>query len=239
MKILILSIYSDSNDYNKMIEIQKKYINLNKNIDVYFIKFENQIEEIIINDNIISIKGEESAMNIINKTIIALDYLINIKKKVYDYIIRTNISTIINFKNLINYLDNAPKDKFYSGGIYMELSWLDHKYGINEENIEKYKLKNLLYVQGTSIILSFDVVEQILYHKNIINKDIIDDVSIAVFIRDKLPDTYKNIGCHTAKYSINEYNDDCIFIRNKLFSQKREIDIERMTNIINTYFINN
>jgi hypothetical protein len=242
MRILILSICSDSKIYNKMIQLQKLYINSNKDVDVYFIKFGEQNEEIIVKDNIISIKGEESAMNIINKTIISLEYLINIEKKKYDYIVRTNISTIINIKNLIEYLHTAPINNFYSGGIYMKLNWLDYEYGINEETIEKYNLNNLLYVQGTSIILSFDVVQKIICYKKSINTDIIDDVSIAVFIRDLLPDAYNNISIYTAKYCINNYIDDCVFIRNKLFTSEnyeRVMDIERMKNIINTYLIVN
>jgi hypothetical protein len=223
-----------------MFQLQKKYIHSNKDIDAYFIKFEEQSEEIIVKDNIISIKGKEFPMNIINKTIIALDYLINIEKKIYDYVIRTNISTVINIKNLIEYLNSVPINNFYSG-IYMFLTWLDYKYGINEENIEKYNLKNLLFVQGTSIILSFDVAQKIIFHKKDINKDIIDDVSIAMFIRDLIPHAYNNITTYKIKYCVNEYIEDSVFIRNKSVTRENykkeiDIDIENISNVINKIY---
>ena len=126
----------------------------------------------------------------------------------------------------------------------MKLSWTDPKYGINEENIKKYNLKDLMFIQGTSIILSFDVAQQLILYKEMIKTDIIDDVSIAVFIRDLLPDAYNNVFNYEAKYCVNDYSEDCIFIRNNLFttenySTNRSIDIENMKKIINTYFIIN
>jgi hypothetical protein len=72
MKVLILSIYNQTKDYDKMLELQKKYIHKKDNIDVYFIKYGNHDEEILVKDNIISFKGQEGYMKITQKTIMEI-----------------------------------------------------------------------------------------------------------------------------------------------------------------------
>ncbi len=235
MKILILSIYNENDIYNKMLEIQKKYIHKKDNIDVYFIKYGNHDEEIVVNNNIISFKGDESPMKITKKTIMALDYLLNIEQKKYDFVIRTNVSTIINLNNLEKYLENVPNECFYCGGIKLSIAWMDYKYGINEETTLKYNLNNFTFAQGTSIILSFDIAKYILDHDKLINHKIVDDVAIGILLRDYKNDVYNNIYKNGPSISVNEYTESAVFIRNCLFTddnENRVLDIERMKNII-------
>jgi hypothetical protein len=235
MKILILMIYNDTNEYRQMLNLQKQYINNDSDIDTYFIQFKNQEHDIIVEDNLISFKGEENAMNILNKTILAFEYLFNTENKKYDFVIRSNISTMINLKNLKKVLENSPKNNLYSGGICLHHNWLDYKYGIYKETIEKHKLKNFKFVQGTSIILSFDVANIILNNQHLLDKTIIDDVSIALFLRDNYQDTYNNVFYHEMSSSVNSYNPNAVFIRNNSYDIEninRKLDIERITQIL-------
>lgn len=104
MKILLLLIFSHNIIYDEMLEIQKLYIHNNKNIDVYFITLtESQSEEVILNNNIIYIKGKESYTNILFKTLKSLKFINNLNSE-YDFVVRSNISTIINLNNLYEYL---------------------------------------------------------------------------------------------------------------------------------------
>ena len=243
MKVLILSIYNDTPIYNRMFELQNKYINniAYKNIDYYFVTFRNEQNELIVKDaNILYVKGTESYLGITDKTLKSLKYLLDISK--YDYIIRTNISTIIHFSNLINFLDTLPKKNVYLGGVFLTLNWFDHKGGINEINIEKLSLRGLKYIQGTSIILSNDIAEYILQNSYLINHELVDDVAIGLFIRDNLPDIYRNLTSDKCcKYQVNNFSNDVVFIRNNKFIKEninRDMDIERIINVIDFLCIN-
>lgn len=104
MKILLLILFSYSEIYNQMLEIQRNYIHTNDNIDAYFIVFnEEQSEEIQIIEDIISIKGKETYTNILYKTLKSLEYIFSNFLTKYDFVVRSNISTIINLNNLYKY----------------------------------------------------------------------------------------------------------------------------------------
>ena len=116
MRILILSIYSESEIYSKMLELQRMYNNTNINIKYYFIEFRNQDKDFIIQNDFIYINGSEDIMNITDKTLKSMKYILHDLEEHYDFIIRTNISTIINYKKLIESLQIVPISKIYSSG---------------------------------------------------------------------------------------------------------------------------
>jgi hypothetical protein len=134
MKLLILFIYSTEPIYDKMLNIQRKYIHNFKDFaDCYFIQMrENQEKEAIIEEDIIYVKGEENYLNILHKTIVSLDLLF--KSGNYDFLIRSTVATIIDIPKLLIYLNNVPREKIYTGaGFFWNLKWLDIKYGIVDE----------------------------------------------------------------------------------------------------------
>lgn len=237
MKVLVLLIYNETILYRQMLEIQKKYIHNNPNVDCYFVTMdEKQKHEISIKDNIISIKGKECLLNITFKTIKAFNYILNIQKKQYDYVVRSNVSTMIHFKNLLKYLESLPTNCVYVGGNIQILQWLDHKAGINEDTYAKYNLQDLKYVQGTGIIMSIDVIRIILANKNKLKYHIVDDVTFGMFIRDYMNRIYNNISSDKfCKILVNDYDENCVFIRNKTSDNPRErhSDLERMTTFAN------
>jgi hypothetical protein len=158
----------------------------------------------------------------------------------YDFIIRTNISTIIIYDNLITYLNSLPKKNIYIGAGLLTLNWFDIKFGINETTREKYGLFGLKFVSGTSIILSYDVAQYILDNSHLIDYNIIDDVSFGLFIRDYKPDIYENLTKNNCcKIFHNCFNKNAVFIRNRILNtseenKDRNLEIENMTKIINT-----
>lgn len=238
MKSLILAIYSNTSYYNEMLDIQRKYIHKNDCFDVYFVECrEFQKEDIIVENDMIYLKGDERFLGITKKTIDALKCLFSMKKDIdYDYVIRTNVSTLINLDNLKLFLCTLPKNGIYTGGTLENLQWLDYKAGINEQSVVELKLQGLHYIQGTSIVFSKDVVKYILDNEHLVNHDIVDDVTFGLFVRTNLPDVHVNIKLYcNAKVIHNGFSHDAVFIRNRLFTEQnvnRCLDIIRMREIV-------
>ena len=233
MKVLLLVIFSETDVYNDMLELQKSYIHEHKNIDTFFVTFnETQSENIIVVENIIYVKGKESYTNILYKTIEALDFLIHNSSTKYDFVVRSNISTIILLENLYNYLLNSEKTNIYTGGVIETLRWKLQPYEISEEKQEcvndYYGLK---YIQGIGIIMSYDVVETIIKMKQFIQFDTVDDVKLGIIIREHFPNIYNKISSGPiAKVTYNHFENDAIFIRNR--TQERKLDVHTMRHIV-------
>lgn len=238
MKVLILIIFSETEIYNDMLKLQKKYINQHKNIDAYFVAFnKEQDDDITLIDNIIYVKGSESYTNILYKTLKGLEYIHNNISNSYDFVVRSNISTLINLNNLYNFLSSIRNKSIYTGGTLETLKHTLQPYEISEHKQSKrnnyYGLK---YIQGTSIIMSYDIVNYLIRIINQIDYDIVDDVKLGIIIKNNLPKIYNNIEKNRrAKVTYNTYEPNSIFIRNR--THERTDDIRVMKNIIHTHLI--
>jgi hypothetical protein len=239
MKVLVLVIYNESDIYNKMLEIQKSYMHTNSNIDVFYIIYrKNQKAYIEFENNIIYINGLEiSWFNILEKTIIALDTILNILNCKYDYIVRTNISTIIKLNELYTYLLKLPKTNVYTGGIINKIC-IDPHCGITPYKFDLYNCKDTFFVSGTSIIMSYDVCKNILNNKHLLKYDLFDDVAIGLFVKKYLTEAYVNIYNYSTITDTNPIYENRIFIRNKC-SNNREDDIINMQNFVLKYKLEN
>ena len=69
MKLLILSIYSKSKQYDEMLSIQRSYLHKFPNITTYFIDFREQTNPIEVEDDFIYVKGKDTFINITYKKI--------------------------------------------------------------------------------------------------------------------------------------------------------------------------
>lgn len=244
MKILVLHIFNQTEHYNHMLDIQRQYTNYiksntntNLELDVFFISYrENKTNMIEKENDMIYIKSDdmykENLLGITNKTIKSIEFLIDELNKEYDFVIRTNISTIINYLNLYIVLNEIPKNNIYTGGKLECLRWLDPPAGINEETNNKYNMNGLYYMQGIGIIWSFDVVKKIIENKNKINYNIVDDVTFGLFIRDNLQEIYNNIPYQYYAKVSNSYETDSTFIRLKTIHNRMN-DVINMVNFTN------
>jgi len=240
MKVLLLFIYSEDAYYRQMMDIQKKYIHKFDNVESYFIQMrEIQINEIEIENDIIFVKGEEKLLNILYKTIMSLDYLF--KNNNYDYVIRTNISTMINIPKLLVYLSNLnPKNSIYTGAsFYWNLQWIDEKSGIMDKT-----LWGTNFIGGTSITLSGDVVNFILKNKEKIRFDIVDDVSIGIFIANYFKEAFENGGKNLSRILYTNINKKEEIINNfqhyefyRNWNLERKDDIIRMDLLYNLLYV--
>jgi hypothetical protein len=226
MKLLILIIYSDndrnfSEVYNKMVNIHRCYINNFEDTTTYFIQMrELQKENVEINDDFIYVNGKETLLNIMHKTIESMDYLFNVLGCKYDYILRTNISTIVNIPKLKDYCSGLPKKNVYTGWSILNLNWLDYNSGVVDNS-----LFGTEYASGTCIIISQDVALHILKNKKNIRYDLVDDLSLGLYIKTYINEALKNLHkCKLHNYEeVNkiytpekEINKDVIIFRNRM-----------------------
>tara|TARA_Y100000385_G_scaffold49721_1_gene46470 strand:+ start:116 stop:892 length:777 start_codon:yes stop_codon:yes gene_type:complete len=255
MKILHIIIYSNSKfsdnikegTYENMQKLLSNYYKkFNDNVTTYFVKYNENVKstygsEYYIENGIIYINGKESYVpGILKKTLLAFKYLNNID---YDYLIRSNISTIIDFNRLISYLDKNPID-YYGAGKLVNLQWTGG--GMLDST-----WRGTLFASGTSIIFTKKAVDEIVNNMNLVRMDIIDDVSFGIYVREHKNVTPKEINqkhfCEVPHFSKNsnsisqfidfiKNNNDIIFYRNKCFGiyvKNRNIDYEQMKIIIN------
>ena len=242
MRILNLVLYSQTqNCYEHMKSIIDHYYKQNgNNIRTIFYKYSNIESDFLLNDNILHIKGQESFVpGILNKTIKAFEFILQTGiVEEYDYIIRSNISTIINFDLLIKDLENTPL-QYYGGGLIHTLKWKDKNAGIVDD-----QYFGTAFANGTSIMMTKDALEYLINNKELINHNIVDDVAIGIFFMEHKSDCYppQEIGSYKFKTMNKNYNstediqelknivksNSVIFYRNRWGDRDRMIDIFHM-----------
>lgn len=164
LKVLMLIISSDTEPvYAEHRKIWLSYMNSNPQIKCYFIQYKDGDQT--LEDNMFWLSGKESFDNIIKKTIDSFDFFI--KNDSYDFIIRTNMSTLWNFKALIAHLNTLPRQRVYNGQM------LRHQYN-----------NDMKYIAGTGIILSQDVAKLLIENRELVESiKIIDDVDIGFALK--------------------------------------------------------
>lgn len=161
-KIIILVLtYDDGGAYSLMDEtVRNTWGNIkNDNVKVYYYYSKLIDSEYIVDGDTIYCNGLESSSTIGEKTIKAFKHLIN---EDFDYLLRTNSSSFIHLDNLIKYLNDSPKDNFYSGVVCP----------YHNDNL------NIDFISGSGYILSQDLVRHIVNNENKWDHSFPDDVSI-------------------------------------------------------------
>lgn len=218
VKILNLILYNDSDDFNIMQNILRKYLVTTK-IKYYFYCYkENISSDYVIDDDIIFIKGRETYIpGILNKTLEAIKICKNID---FDYLIRTNISTVVNFDLLESYLNKTHID--YGSGQILNLQWFDYGCGIYDT-----RYFGSIYAGGTCIVMSKTSIELLISKNNEIDMTVIDDLSIGIlFNRYHIYPTDMS----SIKYNVSNYDSETIFYRNR--RNDRIDDQKAMINVI-------
>lgn len=258
MKLLNLVIYSRSvgeDGYERMQEILSKYYKtFEPRVNTLFVILTEELPyECVLKDNILHIKGTESYIpGILEKTIKAFELCRMLE---FDYLIRSNISSIINFDLLIKELEKNPVS-FY-GGVTRSLQWEGG--GITDST-----WFGTIFAYGTSMIFTKEAVWFILEHKHLIRYDIIDDVAIGILMREYKPDiqpqqilqssphysymttpcffTYNGAGAPYTfdKQGLIQYvkDNDIVIYRNKC-SNCRKVDEIQMEVIVDVLMQNN
>jgi hypothetical protein len=166
-RFIHLVLYSDQ--YHDMYLSTRDYYSLIT--PTYYYSFSEDLSsDYELRGDRLLLKGRESYLpGILEKTVRALAVF-----KDYDYIIRSNASTVVDLVQLQRELSLRPID--YGGSFVHTLQWLDPANGITDR-----RHWGTRYASGTCIILSRRAVEQLL--QSSIDYSVIDDVAIGVSMK--------------------------------------------------------
>ena len=171
-RAVILILASNNNTiYKNCRKIWKQYMNVDPTIKVFFVygKMDNKLTDYDPKCDLIynDIMDESQPINM-EKTIKAMESIDSLYS--YDFFIRTNLSTFWDFDKLQLHLNELPKTKCYSG------------------------YSHTTFVSGTDIIITPDVVKNIIKNEKKINYDLVDDVALGLYLNGllKIPITEKN-----------------------------------------------
>jgi hypothetical protein len=157
--IIILILDDDSNPvYDLNRQIWKKLMNKFRNkTDMYFIRCSNVYTETTLCNDTIYVNGTESYIpGILHKTVESFKYCISNLK--VDFFFRTNISTMINYHKLCEYIKSLNNINCVSAMI-----------GHSPENIK--------FPSGCGYIISKNIINKII-DSNTLDYTLIDDVSL-------------------------------------------------------------
>ena len=173
--ILNLVLYSEDQNYKKMYEMTRIYYSRFDHVTTLYYTFdENLTEDVKKVDDILYIRGKDTFIpGVLEKTIAAMEY--GIKHVSFDYLVRSNISTIVQMDRLTHYLENSDLEY---GGFKMLVDSEQPYYGITDE---RYFGTN--YASGIGILMSQRCVRKMLDAKDHFDMTVIDDVAIGILIK--------------------------------------------------------
>ena len=189
MKFLNIVLFSQEKHYQHMKQSMEMYYKTFSNLrTIYCMNDPDLAQDCCLKEDIFYMKDKENYIPaVLTKTIKTFTYIIqNIDLSEFDYIIRSNISTIIDFHELEIELSKHPVD-FYAGGNIMELQWVGG-------GIEDSKHFGTLFAQGSGIVFTKETVQFIVKNQHLINYKVVDDVSLAIFLKENWPN-YKPPSC--------------------------------------------
>ena len=188
MKFLNLVLYSNSSTehqegYEEMQKALEKYYKSFPDVCTIFYKYSEDMDaDVLMDGSILHFKGKESLVpGVLEKTLNAFEYVIDNKNiDNYDYIIRSNISSIVNFDLLAKELEANPVS-FYGGPQIQNLQW-------NGGGITDSTWYGTLFACGTCLIFTKEAIQYIASNKHLIHTNIVDDLAIAILFKEHRPD---------------------------------------------------
>ena len=224
LKILNLILYSPDPCYDMMADALEKYLTA-KGIEHYFYSFREDLDaDHLIEGSHLYIRGTETFLpGILSKTLKALEVIAD---REYDYVVRSNVSTIIDFDEMHQYLVSD-----YSGlGNWPRLH-IDLKAGITSEKLAKYSAAS--FISGICVILSRRAVKMLVAGADrVLSYGIIDDVSIGIYFHEQ----QSAVHCSPPKdwsavvFNAKHRQQGIVAYRNN--SDSRTVDVCRMRVII-------
>lgn len=242
LKILHLVIHrSDILDYEQMYRHLSKHYKKYSNVKTLFIEYSMNLERpFVFEDDKLKIRGTESLVpGLLWKTIDSILVMLT-EDHHYSYVVRSNVSTLVNFDRVFLLLRNTSNVKYLAGNL-MNLQWLDIASGIVDK-----KWFGTLFAQGTFICMSIGFVERLIALRHKLWTNIIDDVSIGIFYRENFANpiihhlaknefiTVSDILLDDIKLNEIENSGNPIVWRNKSSSRKIDVlNIEKIAQFVN------
>lgn len=191
MKILNIVLHSDSvtdparsfdsSAYEEMYKSLSEYYSRFNNVRTVFVLFSEDLLRLheFQGDKLI-LKGRESIMP--GLMIKSLEAFILCDAVQYDYVVRTNISSVINFKNFEKLFESELyKGIEYSGGFVWTLNHLEPVNGIVNR-----KYFGIRYASGTLACYKTSTIQKLLRLRHYIDYSVCEDLSFGVFCKTVL-----------------------------------------------------
>lgn len=128
MRILVLVISNDLFPvYAHHRAVWASYMNSQPNVDCYFITASPLAFVPTLSQTTLTVRGIERYGRIFAKTIDALAFAL--ARREYSYVVRTNLSSVWDFKQLLAYLAPAPRERLYAGQVIVHASGIQFASG--------------------------------------------------------------------------------------------------------------
>lgn len=168
-RVLILVIAS----FNNPAYIQMKDIWERRCIpDMWFIRCKSELGDLFeldVENRTIFVKGDECFIpGILHKTVEAISFFLLHRKEVYDYVWRTNLSSVLDVKGLLSFVEKLQDDRGVYGGF-----------------IGKEPCTNILFASGAGFLMSRDVALDLVENKRLLRYELIDDVAIGGYLEPR------------------------------------------------------
>jgi len=238
MRVLHLVLFHDVEPYISLAKLSQSFYKSfeSRGVQTYYYFFDPTVNVITQDGMFLRIPGVETVVpGILDKTLAAIQYFCDEKKEqsAFDFLVRSNASTVINFYTILPILF-ARRDTLMYGGLQMfERTKTEPNY--MHENLEH--LYPLTYVQGTCIVLHKNAICALITNIARISNKPIDDIAIGLFFKQlsidkptEFPDMLWKVQCIGSLELVykptTNLNNVCAF-RN-MHPKKRELDIKDM-----------
>lgn len=167
---------------------------------------------------ILFLPGEETYMpGILQKTMQVLRvFFPENEESDFDFVVRSNSSTVINFKVLLPLLEQRKDQLYYCGPLIVDSQEVNSKIDPT--------LSPLPFVTGTCIILKRNAVKALLKFESLLNFEILDDPAIALLFKQLKHPPPVQLGCQFAYFRKQQNVDQIVSFRHHRFHSDRVQD---------------
>lgn len=225
LRILHLVLYSKSTLYDRMYELTRQYYELLQakhkskfHLETYYYYYDSELEEekentiVKLNDRL-CLRGTESLIpGCLEKTMSVFQYFQEDLSN-FDYVVRSNVTTLIDFPKLAHYLIENPRPNLLSSAFH--------------------KWKGETYPSGIAIIMRPDIFKWLLSHDGLVDHTLIDDKALGLAMNKYEKIVKQSIGLKCD--NLDQLRADVIFYRNK--SQNRETDVQNIKKLTNQFLL--
>lgn len=172
VKIAILVIDADDEPVYSVGREMWRYAARLYDVPVFFLRADRRVNDdgvYVENDVIYARWFERFETRLNHKTLLGLHYCY--QNLDFDYVLRTNLSSVYRVDVLRDFLARQGRDRFYGG----YLNWLP---------IEDGDPAGFEYVSGSGVLISKDLLPRLINAKAVIDDTYVDDVWLGLALRD-------------------------------------------------------
>lgn len=230
-KILHLVLYNPAPQYHAMYEITRSWYRewRRHKVQTFYYFYDPYVPSPTIDEEAMTLRlpGNETYYpGILMKTLEAFEYF---SKDGFDFIVRSNISSPINFAVLIPMLQ--PKSMLYGGPHLINPYLVDTQ----KANPLVCAIGPMRFVQGTCIVFSPDCIRFLLNHRSELEVSVEDDLSFGLlFARHKIKPV--QMGGQFAFFNSMHNLDIAVTFRNHDVGSDRKNDIQAIEHQVQILF---